>query len=212
MFAARRLLRPVSALSSSVTAPRAFSAATSDSTSLKSAFMRSVKGDRDSGNNSSKDTFDSSSSNSNSSSKPEPESKKSPTVPPQSPPVAPPSAPKQATAPAMPVFTRRPAPMDANIQEFLPRICVIGVGGAGCNAVNNMIARGLQGVDFICANTDAQHLSTCLAEKKIQIGKSTTSGLGCGANPDVGRAAAEESKEELSKLIGIVWYSRGGII
>jgi cell division protein FtsZ len=102
----------------------------------------------------------------------------------------------------MPAFTRRSPSIDANIQEFLPRICVIGVGGAGCNAVNNMIARGLQGVDFICANTDAQHLSTCLAEKKIQIGKSTTSGLGCGANPDVGRAAAEESKEELSKLIG----------
>lgn len=92
--------------------------------------------------------------------------------------------------------------LNTNIKQFLPRICVIGVGGAGCNAVNNMIARGLVGVDFICANTDAQHLSHSLAEKKIQIGREVTSGLGCGANPEVGRLAAEESKKEIAELIG----------
>jgi hypothetical protein len=72
------------------------------------------------------------------------------------------------------------------LKEFLPKICVIGVGGGGCNAVNNMISRGLAGVEFICANTDAQHLSNTLAETRIQIGRELTEGLGCGANPDVG--------------------------
>jgi len=65
-----------------------------------------------------------------------------------------------------------------------------------------MISRGLVGVDFICANTDAQHLSTTLAEKKIQIGKIATQGLGCGANPDAGRSAAEENKKEIADMIG----------
>lgn len=71
------------------------------------------------------------------------------------------------------------------IQEFAPRICVVGVGGGGCNAVNNMIARGLSGVEFICANTDAQHLSATLTDKRLQLGRDRTSGLGCGANPEV---------------------------
>jgi len=88
------------------------------------------------------------------------------------------------------------------IQEFAPRICVVGVGGGGCNAVNNMISRGLSGVEFICANTDAQHLSATLTEKRLQLGRDRTSGLGCGANPEVGRAAAQESKAEIEEMIG----------
>jgi len=90
----------------------------------------------------------------------------------------------------------------SNLQEFAPRIVVIGVGGGGCNAINNMIARGLSGVEFICTNTDAQHLSTTLTANRIQLGRGLTEGLGCGANPDVGRAAAEESRKEISDLIG----------
>ena len=74
----------------------------------------------------------------------------------------------------------------SNLKEFAPKICVIGVGGGGCNAVNNMIARGLVGVDFVCANTDAQHLATTLAENKLQLGREATQGLGCGANPESG--------------------------
>jgi cell division GTPase FtsZ len=91
--------------------------------------------------------------------------------------------------------------VNAHIEEFAPRICVIGVGGGGCNALNNMIARGLTGVDFICTNTDAQHLSSTLAPKKIQLGRKETKGLGCGANPRSGRLAAEESREELVEAI-----------
>lgn len=87
------------------------------------------------------------------------------------------------------------------LQEFAPRICVIGVGGGGCNAVNNMIARGLSGVEFICANTDAQHLTATLAETKLQLGRDKTSGLGCGANPEVGRIAAEESTAEIEEAV-----------
>ena len=90
----------------------------------------------------------------------------------------------------------------SNIQEFAPRICVVGVGGGGCNAVNNMIARGLSGVEFICANTDAQHLSATLTDKRLQLGRGRTSGLGCGANPEVGRDAAYESREEIEEMIG----------
>lgn len=67
-----------------------------------------------------------------------------------------------------------------NLQEFAPRICVVGVGGGGSNAINNMVARGLSGVEFICTNTDAQHLSTTLTEKRIQLGRGLTEGLGCG--------------------------------
>ena len=67
-----------------------------------------------------------------------------------------------------------------NLQEFAPRICVVGVGGGGCNAINNMVARGLSGVEFICTNTDAQHLSTTLTDKRIQLGRTFTEGLGCG--------------------------------
>ena len=78
-----------------------------------------------------------------------------------------------------------------------PRITVIGVGGAGCNAINNMIAVGLQGVQFVVANTDAQSLDASSAEHRIQLGVNLTEGLGAGAKPEIGEAAAEEAIEEL---------------
>ncbi len=82
-------------------------------------------------------------------------------------------------------------------QELRPRITVMGVGGAGGNAVNNMIAAKLDGVDFVVANTDAQSLAQSKAERRIQLGARTTEGLGAGAQPDVGRAGAEESLDEI---------------
>ena len=85
-----------------------------------------------------------------------------------------------------------------DIQELKPRITVFGVGGAGGNAVNNMIASGLSGVDFVCANTDAQALALSSAQRIIQLGVSVTEGLGAGSHPEVGRAAAEESFDELN--------------
>src|SRR5205085_3311764 len=84
-----------------------------------------------------------------------------------------------------------------DIRELKPRITVFGVGGAGGNAVNNMIAAGLQGVDFVVANTDAQALTTSRAERIIQMGVQATEGLGAGSQPDVGRAAAEEVIDEI---------------
>jgi cell division protein FtsZ len=87
--------------------------------------------------------------------------------------------------------------------ELSPRITVLGVGGAGGNAVNNMIASKLEGVDFVVANTDAQSLSQSKAQRRIQLGARLTEGLGAGARPDVGRAGAEESLEEiLEQLAG----------
>src|SRR6186997_2903150 len=82
---------------------------------------------------------------------------------------------------------------NANIQELRARIIVCGVGGAGGNAVNNMIEAGLEGVDFIVANTDAQALISSRARRVIQLGTQVTGGLGAGAQPEVGRAAAEEA-------------------
>ncbi|MHC8508562.1 MAG: cell division protein FtsZ [Rhodospirillales bacterium] len=81
--------------------------------------------------------------------------------------------------------------------ELRPRITVIGCGGAGGNAVNNMIAADLQGVDFVVANTDSQALAGSKAETRIQLGEALTQGLGAGARPDVGRAAAEEAMEDV---------------
>ncbi|MDP6875635.1 MAG: cell division protein FtsZ [Alphaproteobacteria bacterium] len=81
--------------------------------------------------------------------------------------------------------------------ELKPRIVVIGVGGAGGNAVNNMISSGLEGVEFIVANTDAQALAQSAADRRIQLGAAITQGLGCGARPDVGRAAAEEAIDQI---------------
>ena len=84
-----------------------------------------------------------------------------------------------------------------DIRELKPRITVFGVGGAGGNAVNNMITAGLQGVDFVVANTDAQALTMSKAERIIQMGAQVTEGLGAGSQPDVGRAAAEEVIDEI---------------
>jgi cell division protein FtsZ len=81
--------------------------------------------------------------------------------------------------------------------DFTPRITVIGVGGGGTNAVDNMIAMNLQGVEFVVANTDAQQLLHSRADRRIQLGPHITQGLGAGAKPEIGRAAAEEAAEEL---------------
>ena len=81
--------------------------------------------------------------------------------------------------------------------ELKPRIVVFGVGGAGGNAVNNMIDAGLEGVEFVVANTDAQHLSFAKTDRRIQLGETITQGLGAGAHPEVGMNAAEESAEEI---------------
>jgi cell division protein FtsZ len=81
--------------------------------------------------------------------------------------------------------------------ELRPRISVVGVGGAGTNAVNNMITAHLEGVEFLACNTDAQSLALSLTERRIQLGTSITQGLGAGARPEIGRAAAEEAVEEL---------------
>ena len=86
-------------------------------------------------------------------------------------------------------------------KELRPRITVLGVGGAGGNAVNNMIEAGLEGVDFVVANTDAQALAQSKAERRIQLGAATTEGLGAGAQPDVGRAGAEESLTEIMEQL-----------
>jgi cell division protein FtsZ len=82
---------------------------------------------------------------------------------------------------------------NTDIREMKARIVVFGVGGAGGNAVNNMISSGLEGVEFIVANTDAQALTSSKAERVIQIGSAVTQGLGAGAQPEVGHAAAEET-------------------
>ncbi len=85
--------------------------------------------------------------------------------------------------------------------DLKPRITVIGVGGAGGNAVNNMIANNLGGVEFVACNTDAQALAQSSVERKIQLGRNITQGLGAGSRPDVGRAAAEEAIEDIIEQI-----------
>ena len=86
-------------------------------------------------------------------------------------------------------------------QNNFASIKVIGVGGAGTNAVNCMVESGLQGVEFIAINTDKQALALSQATTKVQIGDKLTKGLGAGANPDVGQRAAEENREEIAKLV-----------
>ncbi|MBT8408968.1 MAG: cell division protein FtsZ, partial [Alphaproteobacteria bacterium] len=81
--------------------------------------------------------------------------------------------------------------------DLKPRITVFGVGGAGGNAVNNMIEKKLDGVEFVVANTDAQALQQSTASNRIQMGVKVTEGLGAGARPSVGAAAAEETIEEI---------------
>src|SRR5476651_2475995 len=83
--------------------------------------------------------------------------------------------------------------------EAFARIRVIGVGGSGKNAVNHMVESKVRGVDFISINTDAQDLHNSLAKKKIHIGKNLTRGLGAGMNSDIGKRAAEETKEEIQQ-------------
>ncbi len=91
--------------------------------------------------------------------------------------------------------------VDDDIKNSIPKITVLGVGGAGCNAVNSMITKGIDGVEFIVANTDAQSLLTSPASNKIQLGKQTTKGLGAGYNPEIGEQAATESSAELIDAI-----------
>src|SRR5450830_1664419 len=83
--------------------------------------------------------------------------------------------------------------------ETFARIKVVGIGGSGKNAVNHMINGKVTGVDFIAVNTDAQDLHHSLAPKKIHIGKNLTRGLGAGMNPELGRKAVEETKEEIQE-------------
>ena len=91
--------------------------------------------------------------------------------------------------------------LDTTRESSPARIKVVGIGGAGGNAVNRMIEAGLRGVEFISMNTDLQVLDRNLADIKIQIGSQTTRGLGAGANPDRGRQALEESHEEVAECL-----------
>jgi cell division protein FtsZ len=87
------------------------------------------------------------------------------------------------------------------VHDLKPRIVVFGVGGAGGNAVNNMIDAGLRGVDFVVANTDAQALTRARTPNRLQLGHSITEGLGAGARPEVGQAAAQESQPEIIEML-----------
>ena len=103
----------------------------------------------------------------------------------------------------MPISLKAP-----QLKELKPRIVVCGVGGAGGNAVNNMIASGLSGVDFVVANTDAQALASSRAERIIQLGLQVTEGLGAGSKPEIGKAAAEETLEEITITSPAhIWFS-----
>src|SRR5437764_772857 len=95
------------------------------------------------------------------------------------------------------------APLSVRDQtgNFLAVIKVVGVGGGGTNAVNRMVDAGLTGVEFIAVNTDAQALLMCDADVKIHIGSQATRGLGAGADPAVGKAAAQESRDELKEAL-----------
>ena len=89
----------------------------------------------------------------------------------------------------------------ASDDDLRPKIMVVGVGGAGGNAIANMMQAEIEGVDFIVANTDAQALSTSASEKRIQLGPDITGGLGAGARPEVGKAAAEETVDEIEDAL-----------
>ncbi|HAB33242.1 MAG TPA: cell division protein FtsZ, partial [Exiguobacterium sp.] len=87
------------------------------------------------------------------------------------------------------------------MMDQVAKIKVIGVGGGGSNAVNRMIEHGVQGVEFIAVNTDAQALNMSQADVKLQLGAKLTRGLGAGANPEIGKKAAEESREQLTEIL-----------
>ena len=87
--------------------------------------------------------------------------------------------------------------VDDNEKRYSAKIKVFGVGGAGGNAINNMITSKLKGVDFITANTDSQDLERSVCSSKIQLGTSLTRGLGAGSDPEIGEAAAEESVNDI---------------
>ena len=90
---------------------------------------------------------------------------------------------------------------ESTVSYLKPRIAVVGVGGGGGNAVNNMISQNLEGVDFIVANTDAQALAHSQATQKIQLGLEITQGLGVGARPEVGKMAAEEARDKIAEIL-----------
>lgn len=104
-------------------------------------------------------------------------------------------------APSTPKETSQPEMAQDSIADLTPKISVIGVGGAGGNAVNNMIKLKLEGVEFLVCNTDAQALKHAQAKNRVQLGHEITQGLGAGSRPDVGRAAAEESMEDIVKRL-----------
>lgn len=97
--------------------------------------------------------------------------------------------------------------LDDNGLDQLAKIKVIGVGGGGSNAVNRMINLGLQGVEFIAVNTDAQALLKSLAPKRMQIGEKLTRGLGAGAQPEIGQKAAEESRDDILDSFAVLIWS-----
>ncbi len=83
---------------------------------------------------------------------------------------------------------------------FSAKLKVVGVGGGGCNALNNMVDANVKGVEFIAVNTDIKSLNTCKAPVKIQIGNKLTSGLGAGADPEIGKKAALEDVEKIKNI------------
>src|SRR5712691_7460671 len=97
--------------------------------------------------------------------------------------------------------SRRTEPMVGPLQNYLAVIKVVGIGGGGVNAVNRMIDSGLKGVEFIAVNTDAQALLMSDADVKLDIGRNLTRGLGAGADPEVGRQAAEEHRDEIEEVL-----------
>ena len=88
-----------------------------------------------------------------------------------------------------------------DLKELKPKITVFGVGGAGGNAINNMISSGLAGVEFVAANTDAQALTKSLSDSKMQLGVQITKGLGAGSHPDIGKSSADETKHEIMERL-----------
>src|SRR6478736_7279134 len=99
------------------------------------------------------------------------------------------------------VAKNKKADMLHDVQNYLAVIKVIGVGGGGCNAVNRMIDAGLKGVEFISVNTDAQSLLMSDADVKLDIGREITRGLGAGSDPEIGRQAAEDHRDEIEEVL-----------